>query len=153
MKTLDAYKLAANLHIGQLDKAGRPYIEHLSRVFLRVCEREGDRDQQIAALLHDALEDGKATADGLLQAGVPRASVALVLALTKEKQQSYEDYVRGVKANEKAVLVKFCDLDDNSDPERLAQLDTDTAARLRKKYQMARELLVANEAMNCLHRR
>ena len=143
MKILDAYTLAANLHAGQVDKAGRPYIEHLSRVFLRVCERGGNRDQQIAALLHDSLEDGKATAQGLLQAGVPYASVVLVQALTKEKQQSYEDYVLSVKAHERAVLVKCCDLDDNSDQERLAQLEPELAVRLRNKYQMARALLAA----------
>jgi len=47
MKILHAYQLAASLHAGQADKAGRPYIEHLSRVFLRVLEAGGDRDQQI----------------------------------------------------------------------------------------------------------
>ena len=36
MEALEAYQLAAQLHTGQVDKAGRPYIEHLTRVFLRV---------------------------------------------------------------------------------------------------------------------
>ena len=38
MQVLDAYQLAARLHTGQTDKAGRPYIEHLTRVMLRVQE-------------------------------------------------------------------------------------------------------------------
>jgi len=143
MKILDAYKLAATLHADQMDKAGRPYIEHLSRVFLRVCELGGDRDQQIAALLHDSVEDGKATADSLVIAGVPPTAVGLVLVLTKDERRSYADYVRGVKVHEKAVLVKRCDLEDNSDPERLAQLDEDVASRLRVKYEQARALLAA----------
>ena len=42
MKLLDAYKLAATLHAGQVDKGGRPYIEHLSRVFIRVLEQGGE---------------------------------------------------------------------------------------------------------------
>lgn len=145
MKILDAYKLAAKLHAGQVDKAGRRYIEHLSRVFLRVYELGGDRDQQIAALLHDSVEDGKATADGLLEAGVPHAAVGLVLVLTKDERQSYADYVRGVKAHEKAVLVKRCDLEDNSDPDRLAELSDDVANRLRLKYEQARALLAASD--------
>jgi len=143
MKILDAYKLAATLHADQMDKAGRPYIEHLSRVCRRVCELGGDRDQQIAALLHDSVEDGKATADSLVIAGVPPTAVGLVLVLTKDERRSYADYVRGVKVHEKAVLVKRCDLEDNSDPERLAQLDEDVASRLRVKYEQARALLAA----------
>ncbi|MDN4066173.1 HD domain-containing protein, partial [Ralstonia solanacearum] len=141
MKILDAYKLAAGLHAGQMDKAGCPYIEHLSRVFLRVSERGGDRDQQIAALLHDVIEDERATADQLLQAGVPGAAVDLVLILTKVETQSYPEYVAGVKAHAKAVLVKRCDLEDNSDPERLALLGEEVAGRLRRKYGQALELL------------
>lgn len=137
MNILDAYKIAATLHAGQVDKAGRPYIEHLSRVFLRVLELGGDRDQQIAALLHDAIEDGKATTEGLLGTGVPRGAVRLVLVLTKDGHQRYEDYLLGVKADERALLVKRCDLADNSDPERLAQLGEQVASRLRSKYEQA----------------
>ncbi len=141
MKILDVYKLAASLHSGQTDTLGRPYIEHLSRVFLRVCERDGNYNQQVAALLHDAIEDGKGTAGELLQAGVPAAAVALVMVLTKDQQQSYLEYVVGVKAYPEAVLVKRCDLEDNSDPERLALLDMETAERLRTKYGQALKLL------------
>ena len=53
MDILRAYKIACQLHAGQTDKAGRPYIEHLTRVLLRVQMDGGDRFQQIAALLHD----------------------------------------------------------------------------------------------------
>ena len=56
MKTLDAYKLTATVHACQVDKAGRPYIENLSSVFVRGLEKGGDRGQQVAALLHDAIE-------------------------------------------------------------------------------------------------
>lgn len=143
MKILEAFKLAATLTAGQVDKAGRPYIEHLTRVFLRVCEAGGDRIQQIAALLHDAIEDGRTSADDLLKAGVPREAVGLVLILTKETGQTYASYVLGIKAHEQAILVKLCDLADNSDPERLALLDAATADRLRTKYDKARALLVA----------
>lgn len=43
MKTLDAYKLTATVHACQVDKAGRPYIENLSSVFVRGLEKGGDR--------------------------------------------------------------------------------------------------------------
>lgn len=134
MKLLNAYKLAAELHAGQIDKIGRPYIEHLSRVFICVLEHRGDRDQQIAALLHDAIEDGHATEDSLLEMGVPRTAVELIAVLTRRQGQSYSDYIRGVLARDRAVLVKRCDLADNLDEERLNVLAPQVAQRLRAKY-------------------
>ncbi|WP_081084511.1 HD domain-containing protein [Burkholderia territorii] len=137
MKILDAYRLAARLHAGQTDKVGRPYIEHLTRVFLRVCERGGSREQRIASLLHDVVEDGKATPAELLAEGVPQGAVEIIMVLTKLPHETYVEYVLRVKLHAKAVPVKHCDLEDNSDPERLALLDDDMAARLQKKYEQA----------------
>lgn len=137
VRILDAYRLAARLHAGQVDKAGRPYIEHLSRVFLLVGERGGDRDQQIASLLHDAIEDELTTEPELLEAGVPSGSVALVKALTKDPKASYAGYIRGLLGNPRALLIKHCDLDDNCDPERLKALDAATRTRLLTKYRRA----------------
>ncbi len=86
MQSFEAYRLASRLHAGQVDKAGRPYIEHLARVFVRVQALGGDSIQQIAALLHDAIEDGRATAEQLKWAGVPTAAVDLVVVLSKKKE-------------------------------------------------------------------
>lgn len=144
MQVLEAYKLAARLHTGQVDKAGRPYIEHLTRVFLRVQAAGGDVDQQIAALLHDAVEDGKATSQELIDVGAPQAAVALIEALTRSKGVSYMDYLAGVKAVPKAVLVKMSDLDDNRDPCRLAALSEVDAQWLRMKYTQATQFMLEN---------
>ncbi|MDL5034274.1 HD domain-containing protein [Pelomonas sp. APW6] len=146
MKILDAYRLAAQLHSGQLDKAGRPYIEHLSRVFLRVMHAGGDRDQQIAALLHDTIEDGKASAESLAAAGVPKGAIVLTQVLTRPAGQDYMAYLREVLKEPRAVPVKLADLDDNSDPDRLALLDAGDAARLAKKYQRAIQFLNSGSA-------
>ncbi len=143
MNILAAYQLAAGLHAGQVDKAGRPYIEHLSRVFLRVLEAGGDRYQQIAALLHDAIEDGKATADQLLEAGVPKEAVDLVVVLSRKPGQDYNAYVLLVKGYHRAVLVKASDLADNMDAGRLALLPMEVATRLDSKYRGALDLLRA----------
>jgi (p)ppGpp synthase/HD superfamily hydrolase len=78
MNTLEAYQLASKLHTGQVDQSGRPYIEHLTRVFLRVQAAGGDQDQQIAALLHDAIEDGKTSAAQLTWLGVPSDALDLI---------------------------------------------------------------------------
>ncbi|GAC1334316.1 MAG: HD domain-containing protein [Chloroflexota bacterium] len=55
---------AARKHRGHLRKGSTiPYIAHLLQVAGIVLEYGGDEDQAIAALLHDAIEDGKATTD------------------------------------------------------------------------------------------
>ena len=51
--------LAAHAHEGQCRKGGPiPYITHPVAVACLVAQFRGDEDQQIAALLHDVLEDG-----------------------------------------------------------------------------------------------
>lgn len=141
MDILRAYKIACQLHAGQTDKAGRPYIEHLTRVMLRVQMDGGDRFQQIAALLHDAIEDEKTTADELLALGVPAEAVVLVKALTKRNDQTYEDYLKGLSGRYRVVAVKMADLDDNSDPERLELLPELLRIRLEAKYAQAWDIL------------
>lgn len=143
MQILDAYQLACRLQGGQVDKAGRPYIEHLTRVFLRVQAAGGDLNQQIAAMLHDSIEDGHVTAEQLAMAGVPAEAVQLVIVLTKRKGQTYTDYLSGVKAVHRAVLVKLADLEDNGNPDRLAALPEQDAQRLQKKYAQAVHFMAA----------
>ncbi len=54
-----AITLAAKAHEGQLRKGTAiPYITHPVAVAALVAQYGGDEDQQIAALLHDVLEDG-----------------------------------------------------------------------------------------------
>lgn len=50
-----AQSLSSYLHCYQLDKQGRPYIEHIRRVY-NSC-RSLSVEQRIAALLHESLED------------------------------------------------------------------------------------------------
>lgn len=68
-------------------------------------------------------------------------AVRLVEALTKPKGASYEDYVRSVMKYSRAIMIKRADLEDNSDPERLAKLEPADADRLRQKYAAAMKLL------------
>ena len=54
----EAFLYAAKLHHGQTrKKTGRPYIGHLIGVAALVLQYDGDEEQAIAALLHDAPED------------------------------------------------------------------------------------------------
>jgi len=53
-----AFAFASRLHATQTRKGtSTPYISHLMAVAALVLEHGGDRDQAIAALLHDSIED------------------------------------------------------------------------------------------------
>lgn len=61
---------AHRLHVTQLRADGKtPYIAHLMSVAALVLEMDGDEDEAIAALLHDAIEDqgGEATRQRIQQ--------------------------------------------------------------------------------------
>ena len=125
---------ATNLHAGQTDKSGRPYINHPERVAAMVRASGGDWVQESAAWLHDAIEDTGITADSMLRLGVPSLVVELVEVLTHQEHESNQDYWRSIRANPRALVVKLSDIYDNLDPSRLCYLDAATQSRLRTKY-------------------
>lgn len=133
----EATALARRAHAGQTDKAGRPYIEHP----LRVMHRLRGEYEQMAAILHDVLEDTPITENDLRSAGCPETVVAAVRALTKHPGEPLEDSMARAGANPIACAVKRADIADNSDPARLALLDEATAQRLRHKYADSTRLL------------
>lgn len=141
MNLLEAFELAFSFHGRQTDKNGDPYVAHLVRVMLRVQQRGGSDVQQIAALLHDSIEDGYSGRESLLRNGVPEDAVVLVEALTRPDGQPYKDYILSVLSTPDAVLVKQCDVEDNLDPGRLYQLPDAESSRLKRKYTWALEAL------------
>lgn len=132
-----AEQIATTAHQGQVDKAGRPYITHPARVAARVA---GDEHAVAAAWLHDVVEDTEVTLADLEQLFPPEVTAA-VEALTRRPGEVPADYYARVRAVPLAVTVKFADLADNSDPQRLAQLDAPTRDRLTAKYARARAAL------------
>jgi (p)ppGpp synthase/HD superfamily hydrolase len=133
----EAIALARWAHAGQTDKAGRPYIEHP----LRVMHRLRGEYEQMAAILHDVLEDTPITEDDLSAAGCPEPVITAVCALTKHSGEPLEDSMARAATNPIACAVKRADIADNSDPARLALLDEATAQRLRRKYADSTRLL------------
>jgi len=73
-----AFAFAEELHKTQYRKVGEKenknleisYLTHLVEVMSLTIQGFGDEDQQIAALLHDAVEDHPKTPDGLVTANV-----------------------------------------------------------------------------------
>lgn len=134
----DAYNFAYVAHRGQVDKAGRPYLSHLTRVHARVTlVYGGDDDAQQMAWLHDVIEDTPYTINDLAAEDFSDEVLAGVDMLTRD--DPHEPYLNWIgriaeRASLPVILVKIADIEDNSDPERLALLDEPTRERLKKKY-------------------
>ncbi|MBY8886573.1 HD domain-containing protein [Streptomyces sp. PTM05] len=136
--------LARRAHGGQVDKAGRPYAEHLAAVARGVAERGGTNEQVAAAWLHDAVEDDALSQEWLAQAALPQTTKDMILAVTKRPGEALEEYVARILRTPGALLIKEADLAHNADPDRLAVLDPATRDRLTAKYDYVRRLLGVN---------
>ncbi|MBC7545976.1 MAG: HD domain-containing protein [Candidatus Sericytochromatia bacterium] len=137
MATLDqAVALAAQAHLGQLDKAGAPYILHPLRVMFR-CQSD---EARMAAVLHDVVEDTPITLDDLRQRGFADSVVAAVDRLTRSPDETYEAFIDRVKTDPIALEVKIADLEDNMDVRRMADPQPKDFERLAKYRRAWREL-------------
>lgn len=132
-----ARAVAGIAHRDQVDKGGRPYIDHVERVSRRCASPEA----RATGLLHDVLEDGGLSAEDLVAAGIPATVIAAVELLTRRPGQTDDEYYAVIRTDELAVEVKRADVADNSDPRRLDQLDAATRERLEAKYAKARAAL------------
>jgi len=137
-----AKELAHRAHAGQVDKAGRPYIEHVARVAAAVAD---DPIAQAVAWLHDVLEDCPFEFGLELARAFPDEIEGAVLDLTRFECIPEADYYAEIRKNPLALRVKLADIADNADESRLALLDADTADRLRRKYAAARQALTVEE--------
>lgn len=126
-----AKALAIRAHAGQVDKAGRPYIEHVARVAAAVSD---DPVAEAVAWLHDVHEDCMDLAWHIWK--FP-SNVRYSSLLLSREWMPFRDYYSTVRFNPIALRVKLADIADNSSEERLALLDEKTAARLRRKYAKA----------------
>jgi guanosine-3',5'-bis(diphosphate) 3'-pyrophosphohydrolase len=133
MSTLErAIALAATVHSGQRDKAGAPYILHPLRMMLKMKTVE----TQMAAVLHDVVEDCGVTPALLAYEGFPASVIESVGALTKRiidgSEEPYEEFIRRAAQNPIARLVKLADLEDNMDLSRIAQPSEKDHRRVQK---------------------
>ncbi|THJ65658.1 HD domain-containing protein [Arthrobacter echini] len=141
--------IAATAHDEQTDKAGAPYITHPARVAAaarHAAPAHLAEQAEAVGWLHDVVEDASVTIEQLRALGFPEPVLAGVDAMTKRHSETVEEYFTRVRANALACIVKKADLDDNTNPERLGQLDAPTRARLATKYQRARTLLALDGA-------
>jgi len=139
MATLEsALQLAAEAHSGQQDKAGKPYILHPIRVMLSVSTT----DEQIAAVLHDTVEDTDVTFEQLSEAGFSAEIISAVRALTKLDGESRVEAARRAVKHPIARQVKLADVKDNMDMSRIPNPTEKDFARL-DEYKLVKEILEA----------
>jgi (p)ppGpp synthase/HD superfamily hydrolase len=135
----DCFALAYRAHLHKKDKLGAPYFEHVRIV--------GDALAKIDALLgmaglfHDTIEDTSWTAERLRAARVHPVVVSWVVMVTNVRGETYKEKIKKIAKSANAALIKSADNAHNSLESRLAQLDPETAARLRDKYSEARKIL------------
>jgi (p)ppGpp synthase/HD superfamily hydrolase len=134
-------------HQGQLDKAGKPYFGHVLRVALSVASRQDipdDDDYFISAILHDVVEDAKVSlAEIEEQWGkvVADAVDSVSRQIKHKRKESYMQLIERASQNEIGIVVKMADLEDNSNPERIASLPPDNRDIV-KRYDRAKKYLL-----------
>jgi len=137
MKLIEkSLQIALRAYAGKTDKAGREYILHP----LRMMAKMKTEMEMSAALLHDVIEDSEITAEQLLAEGIPAEVVEAVQHLTKNENESYQEFAARAKKNRLAARVKIADIEDNIDVLRLSSLSDHDLARI-KKYHAAWHLL------------
>jgi (p)ppGpp synthase/HD superfamily hydrolase len=132
----DMLNLAREAHLGQVDKAGVEYVEHLMAVAAITVNKFGLDDELVMiALGHDLLEDTWVTADILKYKGFSQRVIDGIVGITKlktEKTDRYCDYKARVFANPDSMKVKWADLTHNLDISRLNSIDDVVLARVEK---------------------
>lgn len=136
-------KLVEYLFKNKKDKEGEPYINHL----LRVSDKLSNLNTKIAGLLHDTVEDTSTTFDDLKNLGFNDEIITLVKLVTNAKDnislskkdwlEKYHNKITSIleSNNVEAIKLKYSDMSDNFNQERLNKLDEKTRNHLVNKYQ------------------
>jgi (p)ppGpp synthase/HD superfamily hydrolase len=137
-----------------LELHGAEYHGHLERVrgyFLElaallpkgILADQDIEDGEHATLLHDSIEDGYATREGLMSRGYRERVILIVIGLTRiPSKETYRDKMLATAATGDIVLIiaKLADNRDNSTPERIADLPEERRSLINR-YRTARRIL------------
>lgn len=137
-----AISLAAAAHEGQLDLVGEAMILHPLRVMFRLRKQEKNIEIQMAAVLHDVIEDSTWSGASLRSLFGDKVS-NLVVALSRRNGESYDDYIsRIISEGSEASEIKLTDILDNMMRlPALREMDMQKADRLESKYRPAMRAL------------
>lgn len=114
-----AYEYAEVMHHNQSRKSGEPYIIHPLNVAYTVALMSADTNTVCAALLHDVLEDTKATKKELfalfgedvtnLVDGVTNFEDMDFTSKEAEDMANYRKIIRGINKDVRIIIIKFAD--------------------------------------------
>lgn len=151
----DAIELATAEHAGAVDKGGVPYVQHVLRVAEMIAAAGYDEATQIAAVLHDIVEDVYGGSyEPLRRRGVPERSICMIDAVTRREdpaqasgKEPYQDglIARAAGHDDGERVIKIMDNAHNSLPRRTALLDPRQSEKGAKRYSSARATLLAAE--------
>ena len=114
-----AYDYAATFHEGQMRQSGEPYIIHPLNVAYILADMHADADTICAGLLHDTLEDTKATKEDIAYYFNQNVA-ALVDGVTKlskmnfssKKARNYannRNIITGITEDVRIIIIKLAD--------------------------------------------
>lgn len=140
-----AAQIAAEVHLGQFDRAGEPYIYHPFHLALRA---EGSL-ARTTALLHDVVEDSHWTLEELAREGFSREVLRALDRLKRGPTETYEAFIDRAANNRSATQVKLLDLEHNSDLSRLGVVRPADEVRVAK-YQRSMCVLRQQQRLRSL---
>ncbi len=132
----EAIQLALVTHKGQTQRNGAPYILHP----LYVMQQVKGEVSQIAAVLHDVVEDSSLTLDDLRSKGFSEEVVKIVDAMSKRQGESYEQYIHRLAATPTAIPIKLADLRHNMDALRLVDFTEQDGLRFQRYHRAYKQL-------------
>lgn len=132
-----AILIAVNAHRCQVDKGGKPYILHPLRLMFSI----EDETEKICAVLHDVIEDTDVTLDYLRERGFSKEVLSALDALTRRKDETYDEFIDRIIENKIACNVKLADLNDNMDISRIKNPTEKDYERL-EKYKKAKDKIL-----------
>ena len=115
-------------HKGQYDKGGDPYFLHPQYV----ADHVNTAEAKCVAYLHDVLEDTNITAGDLLRLKIPESIVKSVVSISKSPHEGYFHYLKRLKKDKIARIVKIQDLKHNSQFRRLNHITLEDIKRVIK---------------------
>lgn len=126
----EVYSLIETYFKGKVDKAGKPYINHL----IAVSEQVESEEDKIVALLHDILENTDITIEELNKT-IPMELIGRIITLTHNKNDSYSEYINNILncGDIHVIRIKMADMWHNMDLSRLNNI-TDKDIQRFKKY-------------------
>lgn len=137
-----AIALASSKFVGVFDKSGEPYILHCLQVMQNV-KKYNDVELQIAAVLHDIVEDTDITFQDLEDLGYSPRVIKIVKHITREDNISYDDEIARICNDQDSIKVKMADLEHNSSILRLKGIRQKDLERIQK-YHKAYFILQAH---------